>query len=93
MKEKVKEAREWVNLAVTIVGPMVIAWLLWSMNSRLQVERLEIQKESDSKYQTLSDADRFQTLTNNKLDKLADGMSAVRDDVATIKGQLARRTQ
>lgn len=57
----------------------------------LHNQKLEIQKDADAKYETVSDADKFQSLTNNKLDKLADGMAAVRDDVATIKGQLAHK--
>jgi hypothetical protein len=84
---RVKEIREWVAIFLTLL----IGWGVWSVNSRLHVEQLEFQQKADEKYESKVDAKDFETITNNKLDKLTDGIAAVRDDVSSIKGQLARK--
>jgi hypothetical protein len=87
MNERVKEIREWATFALTALTVAVVPLGLLIMSN----QKLEIQKEADSKYQTRMDAHDFQETTNNKLDKLADGMAAVQTDVASIKGHLARK--
>jgi hypothetical protein len=83
----IKEIREWGNFALTLF----LAICLPIGGLLLRNQKLELQNDSDAKYQTKAAAKDFQTETNNKLDKLADGIVTVREDLSAIKGQLARK--
>ena len=83
--EKIKEFREWATFILTALT--LVAIPMGAMV--LKNQRLEIEANADSKYQTKADAAAFQSVTNAKLDKLADNSDSTRQDIASIRATLS----
>lgn len=85
MSERIKEIREWGNFVLTAVVAVGFPICILVLHN----QRLEIEKAADQKYVDVDRFSRFETATNNKLDRIADSMEGVQRDVAAIQGRLA----
>jgi hypothetical protein len=87
---KFKELREWANLFLTIAGPIFIAWLIWSVNTKLDNQRLNIESKAAETYVSKQwyEADRAET--NKRLDTISADISTIKIDLATMKGRNSR---
>lgn len=84
---KSKEIREWINLAVTIIGPAVLAWLIWSMDSKLDNQRLSIEAKANERFVAKEAYESDRTETNRRLDIISSDLSTIKIDIATMKGR------
>lgn len=84
---KFKELREWLNLALTIVGGI----LIYVANMKLDNQRLTINAETAEKYQTKAEAQSFQAMTNAKLDSISADLQTIRVDLARMQGRDSAR--
>lgn len=94
---------EKVNLAATILGPIlvsgVIVWAGWSLNAKMDLRQADADKKTTEKItseheynaNTFVKKDWFvqsQQETSDHLKSIDDKMSQVRVDIATVNGKL-----
>ena len=86
---------EKINLIATILGPVVvlgaIAWVSWSFNARMTIERQSADKFNADTYVPKVWFQAAQAETNKRLDALTSEVNGVQQDVAQIKGELGRK--
>lgn len=90
MTTKVKEAREWINLGVTVLGPILITWLVWSIDSKLDNQKLSIEAHVSDTYVSKTWYESDRTETNKRLDTISQSVQKIETDVATMKGRQER---
>lgn len=90
MKDKFKELREWLNLLLTILGPVFIAWLIWSVNQKLDNQRMSIEASTAEKYVSKQWYEADRSDTNKRLDAISADISTIKIDIATMKGRASR---
>lgn len=86
MKEKYKELREWVNLLVTILIPI----LVWMINTKLDNQRMAIEATAAKTYVSKEWYDSDRSETNKRLDGISADISTIKIDIATMKGRQSR---
>lgn len=90
MNNKFKELREWLNLAFTFLGPVIIASLIWAVNQKLDNQRMSIEASASEKYVSKIGYESDRSDTNKRLDVISADIGTIKIDIATMKGRQSR---
>ena len=84
---------EKINLAATIGGPVLVAavigWVAWSFNAKMDLMMAAEDKKNSEMFVSKVWFERSHDETTSKLESIANQVGNVKEDVATIKGELS----
>jgi hypothetical protein len=90
-KTTVSIARDWANLLITILTPILVSIGIYLFNTKMDNLHLTVTNEMNDRYVAKQTFDAANADTNHRIDELSQKMDTVGREVSEINGRLRNR--